>query len=263
MTNYCTDQWVIVKFPCGSGGKFLSNCLFLFDRVAHWHQQQNTVNYFKQTMLNTQQPSWLKRELNHQWNLNFFSRSYQRNNDLSCKEFNQLVDEQASEYFRHCWSQGLDIVDHWAKPQLPAFWQSAKTVTIDIDDMASYEQLVMSKLYAVEGDSIVSLLDTPASVSTPDNVKYAKQYKNRWQFPLMDLHEFFETEVKLQPWLAPWLNYSIPQEEFVIKLSELLDQTKFINKFEYFEDLYKQRIPREQLIEMHNIWSQANELCAR
>ena len=65
MINYCTDQWLIVKYPCGSGGKFVINCLFLFDNIAHWHGiqgQENVIEYFRQTILNTNQPNWLKKE---------------------------------------------------------------------------------------------------------------------------------------------------------------------------------------------------------
>ena len=265
MIDYCTDQWTVIKFPCGAGGKFLSNCLFLFDKIAHWHGiqgQENIVEYFRQTMLNNNQTSWLKRELNHQWNLNFFSRSYQRNNNLNTKEFNQLTDQQGSEYFKECWNKKLIIVDHWGKPLLPKFWNHARSITIDIDDESIYENLVMKKLYTVRQDKIISLLDAPAELGTPDNVIYAKQFQNQFEFPLVDLHEFFETQVKQQPWLKPWVNYDIPHDEFVIKISELVNETAFINKFEFIEDIYKQKIPKKYLINMHAIWRQANDQCA-
>lgn len=264
MINYGTDQWTILKYPCGAGGKFLANCLFLFDKVAHWHgieSQEQTVEYFKKTILNPNEPLWLKRELNHRWNLNFFSRSYLRNNNLTLAEFNQLAEQEGSAYFKKCWDNGFKLIDHWGKPTLPEFWQRANSVSIIIDDFQLYENLVMSKLYRINYDQgvISSLLDSPDALGTVDNIKYATQFQNQHEFPLIDTHEFFEIEIKKKPWLAPWLEYKGADDQFTIKLTELLDQHTFINKFEYFENLYKQRIPTKYLIDLHTTWRIAND----
>jgi hypothetical protein len=260
MTNYCTNQWTIVKFPCGAGGKFLSNCLFLFDTVAHWHNiqgKQETVDYFKQTI--SADVPWLKRELNHRWNTNFFSRSYRRNNDLTCKQFNQLVSAESSDYFKSCWQQGLTIVDHWAKPYNLDFWAAANKINIIIDDYDLYKTLVMGKLYRVQGDKIISLLDAPAEVGTDSNSKYAQQYQNIYEFPLVSVDEFFAQHVEKLPWLAPWLTQTPPADEIIITNSQLNDYTKFSQSFEMIEDLYQEQIPRTYLSQLHSIWKQANE----
>jgi hypothetical protein len=262
-STYCTDQWLVVKFPAGAGGKFLLNCLFLFDKVPHWHgtfDQQQTVEYFRHTILDKEK-SWLKKELNQKWNLNFFSRTYLRDNNLTCQQFDQLVAQNASEYFRQCWDQCLMIGDHWAKPQLPEFWQQALAVTIKIDDWELYKSLIYKKLYRIEKDHIISLLDCPSELATESNFSHAKHFDNQYKFDRIDIDEFFELEIKKQPWLSPWLAHDYSLEKNIIDLSELINKEKFLQKFTTFENIFKQQIPKKYLIEMHDIWSTANEQC--
>ncbi len=259
MINYCTDQWLIVKYPCGAGGKFLINALFLFDKVPHWHgnlSQPETLEYFKNTICNFTDPQWLNREINHQWGTNFFSRSYLRNNDLSCQEFSQLVANYASTYFNSCWTSNLDIVDHWAKPILPKFWQNANSIDIVIDDYNKYQEFLVSKLYQVADDKIVSLLDVPA-LGTDTNQQYTIKFNNQFEFFDVSWDSFFENHVKNLPWLNPWLDYT--PSGYYYTLSELLDRSKFIEKFAYFEDFYQQQIPVKYLITLHDTWTIANE----
>lgn len=259
--NYCTDQWMILNYPAGSGGKFIGNCLFLFDSVAHWHNIQGadqTVEYFRQTILRKEE-SWLTRELNDRWDITFFSRCYPRNNNLTTQEFNTLVDANASEYFFDCWQRDLTILDFWCKPKFPAFWQSANSVSIIIDDIEIYKKLALSKLYKIKNDTIISLLDAPTEIATDENKKNAALFNNQYEFPLTDLDEFFDQHVKPKPWLEPWIGFTGNPDRFNIKISELVDCNKFIEKFQWFEDHFKQSIPRNYIITMHDIWSQANE----
>ena len=253
---------MILNYPAGAGGKFIGNCLFLFDQVAHWHNvqgQQATVDYFQKNLLN-EDPLWTNRELNNQWNINFFSRCYPRNNNLTCAEFNALVDQHSSDYFKQCWNQKSSIVDFWCKPTLPEFWQQAKTVTIVLDDIEIYKNLVLSKLYRIDRqqNKIISILDSP-QVATHDNKKNVEMFNNPYEFDLTDLDDFFETNVKQKPWLLPWFDKPQGADQFTICISELVDCKTFIYKFQWFEDLYQQKIPTKYLVQMHNIWSIANE----
>ena len=258
--NYCTNQWQIVQYPCGAGGKFLISCLMLIDKIAPWNKLEHAqqVNYF-QTRLESN-ISWVQKEIGHPWGISFFSRTYNRNNNLSNEEFNSLVDTHASEYFNDCWSSRLVIVDHWHKPLLPSFWQQAHSVKIIVDDFELYEHLVMSKIYNVTKNKIISLLDAPVAhgglLNAQDSVV---KFQNQYEFICDDPHEFFETEVKEKPWLSPWLNYQC-DDPFYFKLSELADQEKFIKKFRYFEDLYQQHIPYNELIDLHKCWINASKI---
>ena len=263
MIDYNTDQWCIVKFPCAAGGKFLSNCLFLFDNVAHWHNtngKQETVDYFQKTIL--QNKPWLKKELNHNWGINFFSRSYERNNDASVETFNNEVVATSTDYFNECWNKGLTIVDHWGKPYNPKFWEQAKKINIIIDDYDNYKKLVFKKLYQIKGDKIISLLDIPKTCATSDNLTYTQQYNNQYEFPLTTIDDFFETHVKNLPWLSPWTEecvHLLTADEITIKFSDLLDYNKFQKRFKEIEELFKEDIPRNFLKELHSIWTTANE----
>lgn len=264
MINYNTDQWCIVKFPCAAGGKFLSNCLFLFDQVAHWHNvegKQETVDYFNKTI--SQNIPWLKKELNHIWNINFFSRSYGRNNNATVETFNSEVTENASDYFHTSWNKGKTIIDHWGKPYNPIFWGNAKKITIIIDDYDRYKKLVMKKLFRIDGDQIISLLDIPETSATLDNLTYTQQYNNQYQFPLMPIDEFFETHVEQLPWLNPWLYDSVnilTANEITINLSEILDYNKFVKKFKIIEEMFSETIPKHYLKDLHTTWTTANDI---
>jgi len=259
--NYCTNQWMILNYPAGSGGKFIGNCLFLFDSVAHWHGitgADQTVEYFKQTILGNSE-SWLSRELNNRWDITFFSRCYPRNNNLTTDEFNQLVGAHASEYFFTCWDNKSIIVDFWCKPKFPAFWNNTQSVTIVLDDIEIYKKLALSKLYKIKDGTIISLLDTPTEIATEENKKNASIFNNQYKFPLSDLDTFFDQYVKPKPWLEPWIGFEGDPDKFNIKISELVSREKFVEKFSYFEDLFKQSIPHNHVRNMHDIWSQANE----
>jgi hypothetical protein len=264
MIDYCTDQWMILNYPAGSGGKFIGNCLFLFDKVAHWyggmHKQQDTVDFFKKTILDSGR-LWLHKELNNNWNISFFSRCYPRNNAISSSKFNELVNANASDYFHDCWNNNLDIVDFWCKPVFPEFWKNANSVTVVLDDMEIYKNLTLSKLYKIDRnkETIISLLDVPDGLATDDNKANAQFFKNEYEFPLDNLDSFFETNVKLKPWLNPWLDNSLGNNKFTIKISELVNHDAFVQKFQWFEDYYKQKIPVRYITELHNTWSVANE----
>ena len=76
MNDYTTNQWIITKYPAGAGGKFITALLFLFDQVEHWYgiqDQHQQFEFFKQRL--EQKDTWINKELNHDWQLNFFSRS--------------------------------------------------------------------------------------------------------------------------------------------------------------------------------------------
>jgi hypothetical protein len=263
MTNYCNNQWMIVKYPGGSGGKFVTTCLFLFNKVAHWHgitDQQATVDYFKNSMLDTKE-SWINREINHRWNLNFFSRSQNRNNNLTEEEFNKLTNDNGSEYFKECWKGGLDIVDYWSKPNLPKFWENAKSFSLVIDDNEIYKNLVVSKLFKIDykRNVIISLLDDHRNIKRNEHRKHAESFNNQFEFPLIDIDDFFESVVKKKSWAVGWNNFTPDSNEFTIKISELVNHDTFIQKFQWFEDYYKQKIPVKYITELHSTWSKANE----
>ena len=263
MIDYCTDQWMIVKYPGGAGGKFVTSCLFLFDKVAHWHgikDHRVIVDYFKNSMLDTTE-DWINREINHRWNLNFFSRSHDRNNNLTEQEFNNLVDNNGSGYFKECWNNGLDILDYWSKPTLPKFWKNAKSFSLVIDDNEIYKNLVMTKLYKIdyERNVIISLLDDHRNIKRDKHKQHAELFNNQFEFPLTDINEFFEDVVKKKSWAVGWDNFTPINDEFTIKISELVNHNAFVQKFQWFEDYYKQKIPVKYLTELHNAWSKANE----
>ena len=67
------------------------------------------------------------------------------------------------------------------------------------------------------------------------------------------IDDFFTNHVEKLPWLSPWLAHPILDNELSITNSELIDYSKFSQKFEAIEDLYQEQIPRIYLKELHKL----------
>jgi hypothetical protein len=130
-----------------------------------------------------------------------------------------------------------------------------------LDDIDIYKNLALSKLYKIDHNkqTIISLLDVPGELATDDNKTHAQLFKNEYEFPLENLDTFFETNVKLKPWLSQWFDNPLGDDKFTIKISELVNHDAFVQKFQWFEDYYKQKIPVRYITELHDAWSAANE----
>jgi hypothetical protein len=153
MTNYCTNQFLQVRYPNGAGGKFLISCLFWFDNVAHWNpsvqDRQISALDWHQEAWPLQVQKWVKLEPNQPWGLDFYSRRMSRNNQLTIEQFNEFVTTQATDYFFKCWELGLIVVDHWHKRSVPSFFQAARWMEILVyeESLQPFRHCVEEKLF--------------------------------------------------------------------------------------------------------------------
>jgi hypothetical protein len=257
MNNYATDQWLITQFPCGAGGKFICSLLFLFDQVEHWagiaDPEQQFLHY--QHIVSQQLP-WLSKEPNTDWDLAFFSRSYERGNNINVDQFNQLVDQHASEHFRNTWASGRKVVDHWHKPHRPAFWQQAQSLVIHPNNNDLLKHLMMTKLFQVDWQRqvFVDLLDAPTTQVSEHNQLYQQQYQNAHEFYFDDLDSFLQQHLDQKVWYNTWQQPYVENYTWSFDITDLVDWTQLIQRWQQVEESFGQTIDRALLKRFHQTW---------
>lgn len=252
-----TKQWMILRYPAGAGGKFIAALLFMFDNVEHWYKindPRQQLKFYQDTL--AQDLPWLDKELNQDWGLDFFGRSYERNNNLSTHDFNQQVQQHGSEHFKQSWHQGKIIVDHWHKPWLPEFWSQENNITIVPDDFDLLHSLIKKKLFKIDTQTqtVTSIMDAPMHGSDKNRL-HALQFQNLYQFKYNDLDKDLHEYLMTKPWYAPWTQQQ-PCGTWTINLSDLMSLDQIIKHLEPFEDLYKQKLDRSLIKEFHQCWKE-------
>lgn len=255
--NYASNQWLIVSYSPGAGGKFLTNCFMQFDKIASWNgiiSKTDRVNYFLNSLPDDNSDSWIKEEMTSPWGLNFFSRMHPRNNNMQPLEFNQNVSQHATDYFHECWNNNNIILDYWQKSKLPAFWKEATEASIIIDDFDLYKKLLFSKPYTFKDNIVKSLCDNPDAHSTSvTGNQNAKLFANKWIFnEVNNTDTFFEEELRNKCWFKGRMELS--PNEHSINLTDLFDYELLCAYLERFEDLVGEKLPRENIKQMHTAW---------
>ena len=187
MTEYQhnADKWLIIQHKPAAGGKFLAACLMTIDAVAHWDQAvyQHTKSYttwVDESWSQDRLDKWIAYEPLHDWEVRFFSRTWPRGNDLTIKDYNQLI-VTASDYFKEVWLSDKRVLDFIIKEQIPAWWTDSKLIKLDArPNCAIHRKMLLSKLYPwdpITGIGI-NMLDHPIEENKSKNAqKFANQYK--------------------------------------------------------------------------------------
>lgn len=266
--NYCTDQNLIVRYPNGAGGKFLITCLFLFDHVAHWCDE---VQLGRSDHLSWFYGTWPKKisewsivEPNQPWNTNFYSRRYDRNNDLTELSYNQLCEQESSDYFKFCWNQGLLITDHWHKRIMPKFFQQAQIIEITLNNTSLewYKSMCRQKLWFWNADSrtVISALDHPDYAHNQYSKNMRLFYKNDYLITGYNTYDdFFNQYLVHQPYIKPFINVEKSSDAVAsIDFFDLLNFEKLNAVMETLEHHWNQRIDRDCLKKMHDFWKECS-----
>jgi len=251
------NQWLVLRYPAGAGGKFIAALLFLFDKVEHWYgiqDPQSQLQFYRSTI--SQDMPWLDKELNQDWGLDFFGRSYERNNDLTTEQFNQLVDQSASNHFKSSWTDKKIIVDHWHKPWLPEFWQNEQNITIVPDDFDLLHTLIKKKLFKINTKTklVTSVMDAPMHGSST-NRTHAKKYQNVYEFGYENLDQDLVKYLMAKPWYGPWTQQQ-PQGTWTLMLSDLLSTERVLKFMQPFEELYQQKLDADLVAQFHQCWKE-------
>jgi hypothetical protein len=255
--NYVSNQWLIVSYSPGAGGKFLTNCLMQYDKIAHWHgimSKTDRVNYYLNSLPDVNSNSWIKKEMTSSWGLNFFSRVRERNNNMQPLEFNQNVSQHATDYFHTCWNNNNIILDYWHKSTLPDFWKEATEARIILNDFDLYKKLLFSKPYTFNDNTVKSLCDNPIAHSTSvTGNQNAKLFNNKWIFnEVNDIDTFFEEELRDKCWFKGMMD--LAANDYSINLTDLFDFELLCAYLERFEDLVGEKLPKDNIKQMHTAW---------
>lgn len=270
INNYCTDQNLIVRYPNGAGGKFFITCMFLFDQVAHWsndvyNQRISHLEWFNNTWPKNIN-EWSIIEPNQPWGLNFYSRRYDRNNNLSPSKYNRLCHSKGSEYFHKCWNQGLIITDHWHKRHPASFHQLANVVEITLDNSSLdwYKNMCMHKLWLwnSQDNTVISTLDHPDYAHTSSSREMRKKFKNEYVLRgYQDYDDFFYNYLVNQPYIKPFINVeSNPNAILNIDFTELLNIDTLVAGIEKLEKHFNQSVNLDVLKQMHTTWSNFSQV---
>lgn len=269
MINYCTDQFLQVRYPPGAGGKFLISCLFWFDQVAHWDKQ---VQHNSSLLLDWHTNSWPqtvgqwpKYEPNDFWNLNFYSRRFERNNHITADEFNHLVELSASKYFFDCWNKNLIITSHWHKRSIPDFFKKARWMEILISarSIDVYKRTVRKKIFFWDQATKTarSGLDDPDLAHSKHNRDVIIKFNNPKLISGFSSYEdFFNKYLLEQPFIKTFINVeSDPHCELSIDFADLIERDSFVNVIEYLETIFNQTLDIDKVLQSHAIWTERSE----
>ena len=254
--NYNTDQWLIVNYPLGAGGKFLTSCFFQFDNVAHWAGKPltaaETVDWYINS-LPTDSEVWPGREIDAPWELPNISRAWPRGASTTEEEFNRDMKGIES-----LWKQGYKIPDFWHKSARPAWWTNAQFVSIYVDDLALYKKLIFSKLFEFK-DGVVICHDQRPDIGRTINQAHKKVFQNQWLWEnIRSPDEFYHQHITQLPWHQSWNFDQVPTNDY-IALSELFDVDlvyKFMLKFGEQLDRF---VSKDFVYSMHTAWKTNTE----
>ena len=256
---------MLVRYPTGAGGKFLISSLFLFDHIAHWKPEVQDgalpyMTWFEHAWPD-QVTEWLKVEPNQPWHLDFYSRRFNRNNDLDKSSFNCMVRDQASEYFHRCWQHGFTIVDHWHKRSVPQFFSNATVIeiTLDSNSLDAYKHCVKNKVFIWDNDRrvVISTMDHPDwawNTKTRQNIDHFKNPAELAEFD--DYDDFFYGYLLDKPWVKPFYQ-SVPDPRclFSWNFNTLVDRDGYLSIMDTLSGHWNQSLDTDQLCRMHDIWT--------
>lgn len=256
--QYNTNQWIILNYPVGAGGKFLVACLMQFDKNAHWSGKsmtlKETVKWYTDSLPTKANDIWSLGEIDTPWVIPA-SRQWSRGNNLSEHEFNSQLINTHNDYFNRVWREEKFIVDFWHKTDRPAWWTNANWINIVVDDMVLYKKLLLSKLFNYQPDKkIVVANDQMPNVGSPASQLKKARFKNQWSWEnIDDLDTFFEKEVTKLSWYTTW-DFSSELPNNYILLTELFDVDKVYQFLLKYQDLFGQQVNYNYVVSIHTLW---------
>lgn len=256
--NYNTNQWVVLNYPAGSGGKFLTTCFLQFEKFAHWAEKQLTLNetiqWYKDSLPIGVEEVWLAREIDTPWVIPA-SRAWPRGENLSENEFNLQLVNNNNQYFQESWNQGKYILDFWHKSTKPAWWSNAQWINIYVDDLGLYKNLLFTKLFEYNSiEKTVTSHNQRPTIGRAVNQLKKTIFKNQWFWENVNSpEEFFELHIKQMSWYQSWNFDYVPTTNY-ITISELFDVDKVYNFLLQYEEQMNQRVNRHYVEQIHTMW---------
>jgi len=256
----------MVQYAPGSAGKFLTSLLMCSPSLAHFNPTveidktaDRCIDYI-QNHFSPNLAQWVSKEPNHgnAWNLHFISSKYPRGDDLSMEQIVKQSARDATEHFCNSVNQNKFIPSIWNKPNIPAFLESSKFVTIIIDPLSLkwYHRAVWHKLYGWKDGNIHLKANDPSL--NPAMAIYFQKFNN----PLTTNENFFsfvKREILNSPVKIPFLtqhNFSHHSMQSFVNLSDLLNFNSCVNAIDRIcNELDILPIPISIITRGHRHWS--------
>jgi hypothetical protein len=226
-------KWLILQYRPGAGGKFLASCLMTLECVAHWDIRVEHGKMSYQDWVDTQwnypdTTKWLAFEPLYSWDTIFFSRTFPRGSEINKEQYNDLMNQQSSDYFKQVWASNKLVLDFLVKETAPWWWADAKRFKLNaLPNCPIHKKFLIDKLYPYDHTTGIgtSMMDKPMDENKYQN---ARVYNNQFEFgPFLSEDEWYN-----YIWKTDFrLNFNIDSPD--ILLNDLLswqNLSKFITQ---------------------------------
>jgi hypothetical protein len=259
------NNFLLVNFPQGAAGKFLSSILMASPSVAHFDEQIETCKTpdlcldYIQKSFTSDKKNWIKNEPNHgfAWNLTFISSKYPRGDDLSIEEFEQLCNIHGTAHFKKMVIENKKILLPWHKVNIPDFFVDADKICVILDQnsMTWFDRALWEKHYDYTGEKLVLKEHDPSQ--NPKLKKYFDQFNNP-MYSYQPLGEFYKQNIIDNP-VKQLFNsvskFDSRKNNVTIMLSEILTLDIFQSAIQNIENMFNLiPIDREFINKAHNHW---------
>jgi hypothetical protein len=231
-------NFLLINFPPGAGGRFLSSVLMASRNISHFDpiiEQEKTNSKclkYVQSHFTANVKEWLSREPKHipAWNLHFISSKYDRGNELSQTEFLHLCDQHGTDHFHKSVREKKLIIVPWHKLVIPEFFEDALKITIlvDIDSVDWFDNSLWYKHYDIIDGKVFLRENDPQS--DPSMRQYFLQYNNPL-FAEESVEKFYQKNITNNPnklLFSESENFSSRKNNICINLSDMLNENQFI-----------------------------------
>lgn len=182
------SPFIVVRYPSGGAGRFLSTALQLSNDIAHWDSSieaiKDTDKFAKAAVdyVDSKFPVdltyHLRLEPDLPYRADFYSGTYDRGTDVSFDEYNQLLADDNDYYFDNVQAnKKVNLILH--KSEIPQFMLGSTFVNVIISSeraRAWVEQMVWAKHYYVEATNLVRQLQHDPAYCNPKRKELVKQY---------------------------------------------------------------------------------------
>jgi hypothetical protein len=262
-------KFLVIRFPVGAAGNLLSSCLQCSQGVGHWSTKLeyskptvNWLDYFKQVF----QPNyddWFKNEPSIQYSLGvkeIYSAYYDRGNNLSREEFLE-AEKKCNHHYHSLKEENKYIPVFWHKQFFPLYYTNATFIDIflDKDSLKWYDKSHYRKHYKVEYKNnqykVYNKRHLPGTIPTSftGSNPYITYYDT--------FHKFAREEIFNNPHRKLFVDktifdkYSNDRPRYTLELSDILNQTKFLeNYYKMCELLNVTPLPFFEIKNLHQHW---------
>lgn len=239
-------KFILIQHAQGSAGKFLSTLLMCSKSVAHYdpvveqNKNQTSLLEYNRRHFTKDIAHWLKFEPkpNEAWNLHFVSPLYERGQNLSCDEFEELASQHGSDHYHRCVRNSLWICQTWHKIEIPKYFQCCPKIAVIIDDKSIkwFHRALWHKHYGLTNGFIHRKNHDP-DFNTGIMKRYYDQYQNTI-FEDRSVRTFLREEIvknSQKKLFSDRENFS-QQDHLRIELSSILDATQIVNTAQIMYD---------------------------